>query len=140
MSSPPPSPSGRGSSCPLPHPLPEGERDRRVGQAQEGCERQERHHQCGRHETPGRASEGQSLRLSARDAGNEAILAWLSEQGVRLEALGDELGRAGCKMHGKQASVPSPVSRGTVPQRNAGVLQVADMGSAARQEAAPARC
>jgi hypothetical protein len=42
-------------------------------------------------DTPGRASEGQGLRLSARDAGNEAILAWLSEQGARLEALGNEL-------------------------------------------------
>jgi hypothetical protein len=46
-------------------------------------------------------------------------------------------GRAGCKMHGKQASVPSPVRRGTVPVRKAAVIQVADMGSARRQEAAP---
>ena len=45
-------------------------------------------------DTPGRASEGQGLRLSARDAGNEAVLAWLPERGVRLEALGNEL-RAG---------------------------------------------
>jgi hypothetical protein len=43
-------------------------------------------------DTPGRVSEGQGLRLSARDAGNETILAWLSERGVRLEALGNERG------------------------------------------------
>ena len=52
---------------------------------------------------------------------------------------GTNWGRAGCKIGEKQASVPSPVSRGTVPVRNAAVLLVADMGSAARQEAAPAR-
>jgi hypothetical protein len=90
--SPHPLPWGEGDDVLSPCPLPVGEGDRRVGQAREECKRQERHHQCGRHETAGRASEGQSLRLSARDAGNEAILAWLSEQGVRLEALGNELG------------------------------------------------
>jgi hypothetical protein len=90
-------------------------------------------------DTPGRAWDGQSLRLPARDAGNEAILAWLSEQGVRLEALGNDLAAGRFEMGAKQASVPAPVSRGIVPVRNAAVLQVADMGSARRQEAATAR-
>lgn len=92
---------------------------------------------CGRRmarlaDTPGRTWEGQSLRLPARDAGNEAILAWLSEQGVQLEALGNGLAAGRVEMGAKQASVPASVSRGTVPVRNAAVLQVADMGSARR--------
>ena len=90
-------------------------------------------------DTPGRAWEGQSLRLPARDAGNEAILAWLSEQGVQLEALGNELAAGQVNIGAKPASAPAPVSRGTVLARNAAVLQVADMGSARRQEAAPTR-
>jgi len=56
-----------------------------------------------------------------------------------LEALGNELTEGRVEMDVKQASVPSPVRRGTVPVRNAAVLQVADMVSATRQEAAPAR-
>ncbi len=88
-------------------------------------------------DTPGHAWEGQSPRLPARDAGNDVILAWLSEQGVRLEALGNELAAGRVEIGGKQVSVPAPVRRGTVPVRNAAVLQVADMGSARRQEAAP---
>jgi hypothetical protein len=89
--------------------------------------------------TPGHAWEGQCPRPPARDVGNEAILVWLSEQGTRLEALGNELRAGRVEIGGKQASVPSPVRRGTVPVRNAAVLQVADMGSATRQETAPAR-
>lgn len=87
-------------------------------------------------DTPSRFREGQDLRLPARDAGNEAILAWLSEQGARLEALGNEFATGRAEMGLKQASVPAPVRRGTVPVRNAAVLQVADMGSARRQEPA----
>jgi hypothetical protein len=39
-------------------------------------------------DTLGRASEGQSPRLSARDAGSEALLAWHSEQRATLERSG----------------------------------------------------
>ena len=90
-------------------------------------------------DTAGRAWERQSLRLPARDVGNEAILAWLFENGVRSEALGNELAARQVNIGAKQASVPGPLGRGTVPVRKAAVLQVADMGSARRQEAAPAR-
>ena len=90
-------------------------------------------------DTPGRAWEGQCPRLPARDAGNDGILAWLSEQGVRLETLGNELAAGRVEIGGKQVSVPAPVRRGTVPVRNAAVLQVADVGSARRNAAAPAR-
>lgn len=87
-------------------------------------------------DTPGHAWEGQCPRPPARDAGDEAILAWLSEQGTRLEAIGNELTAGRVEMGMKQASVPAPVGMGTVPMRNAAVLQVADLGSARRQEAA----
>ena len=90
-------------------------------------------------DTPGRAWEGQSPRLPARDAGTDGILAWLSERGVRLEALGNELAAGQVEISGKQLSVPAPVRREAVFVRNAAVLQVADMGSARQQEAAPAR-
>jgi hypothetical protein len=90
-------------------------------------------------DTPGRAWEGQCPRLPARDTGNDGILAWLSEQGVRLETLGNALAAGQVEIGGKQVSVPALVRRGTVPVRNAAVLQVADVGSARRHAAAPAR-
>ena len=98
----------------------------------------ERGHRVGRlADTPGRARESQSLHLPARDAGNEDILAWLSEQGVQLEALGNEPTADRAERGGKQVSVPAPARRGTAPVRNAPVLQMADAGPARRQEAAP---
>jgi len=39
--------------------------------------------------TPGRSGKGESLGLPAKAAGDEALLAWLSEQSVRLDALGN---------------------------------------------------
>lgn len=87
--------------------------------------------------TPGHAWENQYPRPSARDAGNEAILAWLSEQGARLEVLGNELATGRVEMGVKQALASGPVRRGTVPVRDAAVLRVADTGSITRQEAAP---
>jgi hypothetical protein len=89
--------------------------------------------------TPDRAWEGQRLGLPARDAGNEAILGWFSEQGSRLEALGNELAGGRVEIGGRQASVPAQAGRGTAPVRNAALLQVADVGSARRQETAPTK-
>jgi hypothetical protein len=91
-------------------------------------------------DTPVRAWEGHTPRLPVKDARNEAILAWLPSKVWGWRRSGTNWTRAGCKMHRKQASVPSPVSSETVPVRNAVVLQVADIGSATRQETAPARC
>jgi hypothetical protein len=108
-----------------------------AGRLVEGVDRER--HMAPVADTPGRAWEGPCPSLPARDAGNDVILAWLSEQGVRLEALGIELPAGRVEVGGKQVSGPAPARRGTVPVRDAAVLQVADRGSARRQEAAPAR-
>lgn len=88
--------------------------------------------------TPGRAWEGRSLRLPARDAGDEAILAWFLAEGTRLDAIGKELTAERIEMGVLQASVPAPADTETGSERNAAV-QVADLGSAGRQTAAPAK-
>jgi len=88
--------------------------------------------------TPGPALERQSLRLPATDARNDAILAWLSEQSALLEALGHGLPAGRVATGGMQASLPVAVRKGLVRTGNPAALQVADMGSATRQEAAPA--
>jgi hypothetical protein len=98
----------------------------------------DRGHRVGRlADTPGRAWESQSLRLSAKDAGTDAILAWLSEPGVQLEALGNELVVGRVETGAKPASAPAPVNKGWASVRGEPALYVADMGSARRQEAAP---
>ncbi len=89
-------------------------------------------------ETPAHGWEEQSLRLPARDAGDEAILAWLSQEEARFEALGNELAARRVDTGGKQASVPEPANR-AVPVGGAAVLQVADLHSARPQEAAPTK-
>lgn len=89
--------------------------------------------------TPAHAWKDQSLRLPARDAGDEAILAWLSEQEARFEALGNELAARRVETGGQQASVPAPANRVPVPVRGAAMFQVAGLGSAGPQEAAPTR-
>ena len=88
---------------------------------------------------PGRAWEGQGLRLPARDVGDEAFRAWLGEQGVWLERLGNELAAGRVDIGVKQASVSAPVRTGETPVRNAAVVQVAEMRPAGRQEVAAAR-
>lgn len=90
-------------------------------------------------ETPAHAWKDQSLRLPARDAGDEAILAWLSEQEARFEALGNELAARRVETGGQQASVPAPADRVPVPVRGAAMFQVAGLGSAGPREAAPTR-
>ena len=89
---------------------------------------------------PPRVWEGQYPRLPARDAGDEAMIAWLSEQGTRLAAIGDELmsGRTDpLETTVKQASAPAPLIVGwvTVGGRPAGAM--AETGSARRPGAAP---
>jgi hypothetical protein len=89
-------------------------------------------------ETPAHTWKDQSLRLPARDAEDEAILAWLSQQEARFEALGNELAARRVETGGQQAAVPAPANR-AVPARGAAMFQVAGLGSAGPQEAAPTR-
>lgn len=72
-------------------------------------------------DTRGRAWEDQVLRVPTRDAENEAVRAWLSERGMLLEALGNELTAGHLETGVTQASLPVPLNSATV-------LQVADMG------------
>jgi hypothetical protein len=88
-------------------------------------------------DAPGHTWMGQCPRPPSRDVGDEAILAWLSEQGTRLEAIGNELPASRVEMDVKLASAPAPGHRNTVPVHGSAVLQVADMGPARRHEAAP---
>jgi hypothetical protein len=78
------------------------------------------------------AWEDQCPRPPAPDAGDEAILAWLSEQGTRLEVIGNELTTGRVEMGVKQASAPVPANGRKGPVRDAAVLQMADMGSRGR--------
>jgi hypothetical protein len=88
--------------------------------------------------TTGLDREGACPRPPARDAGDEAIFMWLSEQGARLEAIGNELTAGRVEMGVKQASARAPVSTETVPVGSTAVLVVADIGSAGRRAALPA--
>jgi hypothetical protein len=90
-------------------------------------------------DSPGRAREGESLRLPARDVGDEAFRAWLAEQGLWLERLGNELAAGRVDIGVKQASGPAPGRAGTAPVRHAAVFQVAEVRPAGRQEVAAAR-
>ena len=90
-------------------------------------------------ETPGHAWEDQSLRLPANDAGDDTILAWISVQEARLEALEKELAARRVETGGMQASVPTPAARVPASAPGAGMLQVAGLASARTQEAAPTR-
>ena len=56
-----------------------------------------------------------------------------------MEAVGNELAAARAEVGSKQASVPVPAAIGIVPAGNAAMLQVAELGSGKRQEAAPAK-
>lgn len=57
---------------------------------------------------PGHAQGGEYPRPPARGSGDEAILAWLSEQGTLLEALGSELTVDRAEVGLKLASLPAP--------------------------------
>ncbi len=90
-------------------------------------------------ETPGHAWEDQSLRLPAKDAGDDVVLAWISVQKTRLEALENELAARRVETGGMQASVPTPAARVPASAPGAEMLQVAGLASARTQEAAPTR-
>jgi hypothetical protein len=72
-------------------------------------------------DTPGRVWADQCPRPPARDAGDEAILAWLSEQATRLEAVGNNFTADWVEQGEARASLRAPVNGGPV-------LYVADMG------------
>ncbi len=79
--------------------------------------------------TTGVAWRGQCPRPPARDAGDEAIFVWLSAQGTRLEAIGNELTAGRVETGVKQASARTPVSAESVPARSAAMVFVAVIGS-----------
>ena len=80
----------------------------------------------------------QCPRPPARDAEDEAIFAWLAEQGMWLEAIGGELTAGRVETGVTQALTPAPVSTQVVPTRDAGVTRVADNGLARGLAAAQA--
>jgi hypothetical protein len=114
-------------------------RERAFGLAEQLCERVEQGRRTlGTADTTVQSWECPSL--PARDAETEAILAWLSEQSARLEALGDELTGGRVEIDVKRASLPATAGTGTVAPPNTAMLLVADtmllvadMGSARRQ-------
>lgn len=64
------------------------------------------------------ASEGQCIRPLARDAGDEVLLAWLSEQGARLEAIGNELASTRAEIGVRRASASVSAARGRATARD----------------------
>ncbi len=70
-----------------------------------------------------------------RNAGDEVILAWLSEQGAQLEALGNELAASRAEAGARQAHPRAPVGSGTVFQRHAATLQAANTAPGRRPQA-----
>jgi hypothetical protein len=68
-------------------------------------------------------------RPPARDASNDAILGWLSEHGVWLEALGSEPVAGRVHTGARRASDQVTADRGTTPAAAGGALQIASMGS-----------
>jgi len=109
-------------------------RERAFGLAEQLCERVEQGRRAlGTADAPVQAWEEQCSNLPASDAETEAILAWLSEQSVRLEALADELAAGRVEMGAKRASLPATAGGRTDVPPNPAVLLVADIGSARRQ-------
>jgi hypothetical protein len=90
-------------------------------------------------EAPAHAWEDQSLRLPAKDVGDDVLIAWISAQEARLEALENELVARRMATSGKQASATAPGNRLSVPPRGAAMLQVAGLDLTGPQEAAPTR-
>jgi len=74
----------------------------------------------------------------ARDAGDETLLAWLSEQGTRLEALGNTLTASRVEMRAQQASAPATVNGNRVSARGEPARRPAGLEPAKRHAAAAA--
>lgn len=89
--------------------------------------------------TVGYAQEEQCPRPPARNAGNEEIFAWLSEQGARLEALGYEPAAVGVGIDGRRASVPARAPEGPPPLPPTADSRSVNLPSASQHEAAPAK-
>ncbi len=89
-------------------------------------------------DTAGHAWVAECLPPPARDAGDEALLAWLSEQGMRLEALGNTLTASRVEMRAQQASAPATVNGNRVSARGEPALHPADMEPARGYAAAAA--
>ncbi len=88
---------------------------------------------------PSHASETPDSHPPAEDAAHEALLAWLSEQGARLDALGNELHAGRVETGVKQASLTEPDGGVGAPVRDDAVSRVADAGSAEPNAAAQPR-
>lgn len=83
--------------------------------------------------------ESETPPLPARDARNEALLHWLSEQQAVLAALDGELASDQAAAGGVRAPVPTPVSAVTLPARDAMMYSTASMKSNRRKKASPPR-
>ena len=86
--------------------------------------------------------QGQYPRPPAREAGGDAVLAWLEEEGSRLDSIGNELavGRPGpTEMIAKRASTRAPLIVGWVSISGEPALVVADHGAARQSGAASAQ-
>lgn len=88
---------------------------------------------------PSHASETPSAGPPADDAANEALLAWLSEQASRLDALGNELDAGRVETGVKQASLPEPDGGASAPGHDDAVPRVVGVGSAEPNAAPPPR-
>ena len=85
--------------------------------------------------TPVRVWEGPARRPPAADAGDDALLAWVSDEGSRLEAIGLELTAVRTDRTESivlQASAPAPLIVGWVSVSGDPAAVVAEMGSASR--------
>ncbi len=81
---------------------------------------------------PGHSQMDRRLVPPRRDAGNEAILAWLSEQGAQLEALENEVSPGYAEAGTGQARLRATVGGETVSERDAAALRAASTAPAAR--------
>jgi hypothetical protein len=81
-------------------------------------------------DSPGSGWENRCPHPPARDSGDDVVLAWLSEQMTRLDAIGEEAAAHKVDIGLKRASATVPTSRGARPVRRAALLQVASSGFA----------
>lgn len=85
----------------------------------------------------GGARTGRGLRLPARDASDQALLAWLTEQTAALAALDTQPAAGRVGTGGTQAEFPEAVRWAAAPARFAALLQPTDVGPARRKPPAP---
>jgi hypothetical protein len=90
-------------------------------------------------DTPAHVRQGRCPSPPSRKAGNEAVLAWLSEYGTRLESIGDTLTTGRRAQGAKQAPGPAPAGRGWATVRGESALLVADMRQARPEMVVPSK-